>query len=221
MKARKLFILSVVLVACIALCGGCNPVKSAVDNVSGFVNLSDTATVIAKVAQIRSSYAVVAADLLEVKRGERLDVLEETDFERVHWYRVRAHDEAKTEGWIEAQNIITSKILDKSKQLAEADKDMPAQATGQLRAASNLRLSPEQKDDNLLFKLENGATFEITNWTYVPKPQDETDTDDAYNADQKKSKGKTKNAEAEAAKAAEEPDKLDEKYDVWYKVRLD
>lgn len=220
MKLRELFILSLVLIACFSF-GGCNNVKSAVDNVSGFVGLSDTGTVIAKVAQIRSSYAVVAADLLEVKRGDRLDILEETDFEKVHWYRIRAHDEDKTEGWIEAQNIITGKILDKSKQIAEADKDMPAQATGQLRAASNLRLSPEQKDDNLLFKLENGATFEITDWTYVPKAQDDTDTDDAYKSDQKQPKGKTKNAEAEAAKVVEEPDKLDEKYDIWYKVRLD
>jgi len=220
MKVRKIFILLTVLVVCFAL-GGCGTVKSAVDNVSGFVGLSDTGTVIAKVAQVRSSYAVVAADLLEVKRGERLDILEETDFEKVHWYRVRAHDEDKTEGWIEAQNIITSTILDKSKQIAEADRDMPAQATGQLRAASNLRLSPEQKEDNLLFKLENGATFEITDWTYVPKAQDAADTDDAYSGDQKQPKGKTKNADVEAAKVAEEPDKLDEKYDIWYKVRLD
>jgi SH3-like domain-containing protein len=40
---------------------------------------------------------------LEVKRGETLDILDETNFEKVHWYRVRAHDEDNTEGWIEAQ----------------------------------------------------------------------------------------------------------------------
>ncbi len=78
---------------------------------------------------------MVAADLLEVKRGETLDVLDEIDFEKVHWYRVRAQDDYKTEGWIEAQNIITSDLLDKSKKIAEEDRDSQPQATAQLRAA--------------------------------------------------------------------------------------
>jgi len=217
---------SIVLVAftaafAVLICGGCGALKSTVENVTGLVGLSRTGTVIAKVAQIRSSYAVVAADLLEVKRGATLDIQDETDFEKVRWYRVRARDEDRTEGWIEAQNILISDILDKSKKLAGEDKDLPAQASGQLRAASNLRLSPEQKEDNLLFKLENGATFEITDWVYVPKAQDAADTDDAYSGGQKQPKGKTKNADVEAAKDAEEPDKLDEKYDIWYKARLD
>lgn len=223
MKAEKSIVLFTftALMFVALVCGGCGAVKSAVEGVTGLVGLSKTGTVIAKVAQIRSSYAVVAADLLEVKRGATLDVLDETDFEKVHWFRVRARDEDRTEGWIEAQNVITSEILDKSKKLAAEEKDLPAQANGQLRAASNLRLSPEQKEDNLLFKLENGATFEITDWLYVPKAQDAADTDDAYAGEQKQAKGKTKNADVEAAKDAAEPEKLDEKYDIWYKVRLD
>src|SRR6187549_2477690 len=85
----------------------------------GLLGSTDTATVIARTAQIRTSYAVVAADLLEVKRGERLDVVDQFEYEKVPWYRVRAHDEAQTEGWIEAQNVITSGTLAKSKALAE------------------------------------------------------------------------------------------------------
>jgi hypothetical protein len=221
MKASKLFVSIAFSAAFAFLNVGCGIVRSAVDNVTGIIGLNKTGTVIAPRAQLRSSFAVVAADLLEVKRGETLDILEEIDFEKVHWFRARARDEEKTEGWIEAQNVITSDILEKSRKLNEADKDLPAQASGQLRAASNLRLSPEQRDDNLLFKLENGATFEITDWIYVPKAQDASDTDDAYKADQKQPKGTTKNAEVEAAKDAEEPEKLDEKYDIWYKARLD
>ena len=89
---------------------------------------NDTATVIAKTAQIRTSYAVVAADLLEVKRGDRLDIIDQVEFEKVLWFRVRARDEALTEGWIEAQNVITSETLEKSKALADEFKDQPAQA---------------------------------------------------------------------------------------------
>ena len=203
--------------------GGCSIAQSAVENVTSLAGLNETGTVIAKRAQIRSSYAVVAADLLEVKRGQKLDILEETDFEKVHWYRVRAHDDDSTEGWIEAQNIITGEALEKSRKLADEDKDLQPQATAQLRAMSNLRLSPEQNSDNILYKLENGATFEIINWKYVPKVQANTDADDPSKSDDNSNAKppKTKDADVEAAKDNGKPQDLDEKYDIWYKVRLD
>ena len=220
MIIKKLFLL--LTLAFIGLtAGGCGVVTSAVDNVTGLVGLNETGTVIANQAQIRSSYAVVAADLLEVKRGDTLEILDETDFEKVRWYRVRAADEDKTEGWIEAQNLIVSELLDKSKKLAEEDKTSQSQATGQIRAATNLRTTPEQRDDNILVKLDNLSTFEIVSWQYVPKAVDASDTDDTAKNDAKPAKGGTKNAEIEAAKEADEPAKIDETYDIWYKVRLD
>lgn len=199
---------------------GCSLFSEAVDNVSNLVGINETATVISNTAQIRSSYAVVAADLLEVKRGDKLEVLEEMEFEKVRWYRVRAADEDKTEGWIETQNVITSDLLEKSKKLAADAKDIPPQAAGQLRAASNLRLAPDMKSENLLFKLANGSTFEVMSWKFVPKAQDAADVDDSSKGEQKQAR-QSKNAEIEAAKEANEPEKLDEKYDVWYQVRLD
>jgi hypothetical protein len=220
MKARKIFILLAILFVGLAA-SGCGVVNSAVENVTGLVGMNQTGTVIANRAQVRSSYAVVAADLLEVKRGETLEILDQIDFERVHWYRVRAADEDKTEGWIEAQNVITNELLEKSKKLAEEDKNFQPQATAQLRAATNLRLSPEQRDDNILVKLDNLSNFEIISWRYIPKSQDALDVDNARRGEQKQTRGRTKNAEIEAAKESDEPEKLDEKYDVWYKVRLD
>ncbi len=216
MKARKALILITILLGSLTL-SGCDIYNS----LTGLVGSSDTCTVIARRAQIRSSFAVVAADLLEVKRGQTLDILEENEFEKVLWYRVRANDEDQTEGWIEAQNVITSKLLEKSKKLAEGFKDAQPQATGQLRAASNLRLSPDMSNENLLFKLDNGSTFEIIDWNFVPKVQDENETDDVKKNEQKQVKGKTKNAEVEAAKEDNDPDTLTDKYDVWYQVRLD
>jgi hypothetical protein len=199
---------------------GCGLFGDAIDNVTSLVGLSDTGTVIAKTAQVRSSYAVVAADLLEVKRGDKLDVLEQTEFEKVIWYRVRARDEDNTEGWIEAQNVITDDVLEKSKKLAADFKDLPPQAAGQLRAASNLRLAPDMKSENLLFKLASTSTFEVMDWKFVPKEQNAADVDDAAKGEQKQA-SKTKNEEIEAAKEANEPTRLDEKYDMWYLVRLD
>lgn len=211
--------LTFILLFSILLAAGCGVVDQAVSGVSNIVGLADTATVISKTAQIRTSYAVVAADLLEVKRGDRLDIIDQVEFEKVLWYRVRARDEVKTEGWIEAQHVITSEVLEKSKKLAEEFKDVPSQAAGQLRAASNLRLASDMSPENILFKLANGSTFEIMDWKFVPK-QEVADVDDAAKGEEKQTK-RTRNEEIEAAREAGEPEKLDEKYDVWYQVRLD
>ncbi|MCU0239568.1 MAG: hypothetical protein MUC29_09015 [Pyrinomonadaceae bacterium] len=215
MRVHKVIILSLVLLTTV-LFSGCG-VGSIFDNVSSIVGITDAGTVISGRANIRSSYAVVAADLLEVKRGEKIEILEEFEFEKVKWFRVRANDEDSTEGWIEAQHILSGSLLEKSKALALEDKDLQPQAKAQLKAASNLRLMPDQKLENLLFKLANGSTFDIIGWKYVPKPQDANTSDDPN----KKPQPKTKNEEVEAAKEADKPQELDDKYDIWYKVRLD
>ncbi len=215
----KLFIFALMMSGT-TLFAGCGWISSLTNRVSTAVGLSDTGTVIAKKAQIRTSYAVVASDLLEVKRGDQLDIIDQVEFEKVNWFRVRARDEDQTEGWIEAQNLITGDVLEKSKKLSEADADAQPQANGILRAKSNLRLSPEVRDDNVLLKLDNGSTFEIVTWTFVPKAQDESTEEDSAKNGTKPGK-KQKNEDIEAAKEAGDPEKLDEKYDVWYKVRLD
>ena len=211
--------LAFALVISVAVLPSCGILDQAVSGVSTIVGLSDTATVIAKTAQIRTSYAVVAADLLEVKRGERLDVIDQVEFEKILWYRVRARDEAKTEGWIEAQHVITNDVLERSRKLAEDFKDLSPQAAGQLRAASNLRLAPDMTTENILFKLANGSTFEIMDWKFVPK-QEVSDVDDAAKGEQRQTR-RTRNEEIEAAKEEGEPEKLDEMYDIWYRVKLD
>lgn len=212
MKFKVLHIFVVLSFALAAT--SCSMLDSIVENVSGIVGLDDTATVIAKTAQIRTSYAVVAADLLEVKRGERLDVLDQVEFENVLWYRVRARDEAQTEGWIEAQNVITSEVLERSTTLAKEYENRSPQAVGQLRAASNLRLEPNIAAENILFRLPNRSVFDIMAWKFVPK---EAVGDDPSEVPTEQ----TKNEEIEAAKVEGEPEKLDEVYDIWYQVRLD
>ena len=197
----------------------CTFIDSTVSGVTNVLGTNDKATVIAKTAQIRTSYAVVAADLLEVKRGDQLDIIDQIDFEKVPWFRVRAHDEAQTEGWIEAQNVITSETLGKSKKLAEEFQNTTPQASGIIRSASNLRSAPDMNPENVLFRLANGSTFEIMSWKFVPK-QEVPDVDDAPKGQQKSGK-RSKNSEIESAKEAGEPDKLEDKYDIWYQVRLD
>lgn len=197
----------------------CTWLDSAMNSFTGIVGLSDTATVISKTAQIRTSYAVVAADLLEVKRGEKLDVVDQVDFEKTLWYRVRARDEAKTEGWIEAQHVITEETLNKSQKIAEQFKGLPPQSAGQIRARSNLRLAPDMSPENVLFKLESGASFEIMDWQFVPK-QELPDVDDSSKPDGGRNR-RGQNDDIAAAREEGEPEKLDEKYDIWYLVKMD
>ena len=121
---------------------------------STLASRNNTGTVVARSAQIRSSTAVVAADLLERSRGDIVDILDSVDVpdpsdntRKERWYRVRAHDVENTEGWIEARNIMPEEVLAKSRKLADEDKDIQAKATGQLHAGSNLRLSPDRANN--------------------------------------------------------------------------
>src|SRR3989440_7917627 len=89
---------------------------------SAIASRSNTGVVVARSAQIRSSTAVVAADLLEVNRGDTVDILDSLDVadpsdntKKERWYRVRAHNGEKIEGWIEARNIMPEKVLDNAR----------------------------------------------------------------------------------------------------------
>lgn len=140
---------------------------------------NDTGVVVANRAEIRSSTAVVAADLLKVNRGDLVDILDAQDVQdptdntkKERWLRVRAHDEDSTEGWIESRNVMPDEVLQSSKKLSEEDKDVPTQASGQLRASSNLRLSPDRTgNENIMMRLDSGSSFDIVGWKRVPKPK--------------------------------------------------
>lgn len=184
-------------------CGIIGALKGRTENTA---ELNETGVIISRNVYIRSSYAVVAADLLELKRGETVWILDKNTFDRVLWYRVRAFDEDNTEGWIEAQHIIKGDMVDKSKKLSEKSVDTQTQAIGKLRATSNLRLTPEKRKDNILLKLDDGSTFEIIDWEYVEKKEKDP---------------KLNSEKINDAKSADEPERLDQKYNLWYKVRLD
>ncbi|MBA3439359.1 MAG: hypothetical protein H0T92_05770 [Pyrinomonadaceae bacterium] len=178
-----------------------------------FAKKESTGAVTARRAQIRSSTAVVAADLLAVERGDMVDILEATTTENgEQWLRVRADD---TEGWIESRNIMSEELLDRSRRLASEDENTPTQATGQLRANTNLRLSPDRNaDDNILMKLDAGVEFDIVGWKYVPKPRtsEAAESDDAPKPGAARRGGRR--GDIEAPKVPEDSNEL------WYKVRL-
>jgi len=191
---------------------------------STLANRSNTGVVVTRSAQIRSSTAVVAADLLEVNRGDVVDILDSVDIpdpsdnsRKERWYRVRARDEEKTEGWIEARNIMPDKVLENARKLAEEDKGIQRQATGQLHAGSNLRLTPDRSNnENIMMRLDSGSTFEIIGWKRVPKVKgSESSESDTAPKPGSASAGTNKGAQSD-----EENPEDQETTELWYKVRL-
>jgi hypothetical protein len=202
-----------VLVA-LALCLGC----------STLAKRSDTGVVVARRAQIRSSTAVVAADLLEVGRGDTLDILDFQDVQdptdnskKERWLRVQAHDEDSTEGWIESRNVMPDDVLKNSRKLADEDKNVPAQASGQLRASSNLRLTPDRSgNENIMMRLDSGSSFEIVGWKRVPKPK----SSEAIETDIAPKAGSAQQGSARGNKDKGDENEPEETNELWYKVRL-
>ncbi len=185
---------------------------------------NSTGVVVASRAQIRSSTAVVAADLLQVNRGDQMEILETTDVldpsdntRKERWFRVRASDRDATEGWIEARNVMQDEVLDASKKLAQEDANVPAQASGQLRASSNLRLTPDRSgNDNIMMRLDSGSTFDIVGWKRVAKPK----ASEAIESDIAPKAGSAQPGARSGARQVDGRSEPEETNELWYKVRL-
>lgn len=185
---------------------------------------SSTGVVVARRAQIRSSTAVVAADLLQVNRGDVVDILDSTDVadpsdntRKERWLRVKARDGDATEGWIESRNVMPEEVLEESKKLAAEDQDVPAQATGQLRASSNLRLTPDRSgNENIMMRLDSGSSFEIVGWKRVLKPK----ASETIESDVAPKAGSAQQGRSRAGQQGEEAKEPEEANELWYKVRL-
>lgn len=167
---------------------------------------------------------MVAADLLEVNRGDQVDVLESVDVpdptdntKKERWLRVRAHDEESTEGWIESRNVMPEEVLEASRKVAEEDKGIPAQATGQLRASSNLRLTPDRSgNENIMMRLDSGSSFEIVSWKRVPKPK----TSEAIESDVAPKAGSAQQTVQSRRRDGQSDHQAEETNELWYRVRL-
>ena len=203
---------ALLLAAAVTLSAGC----------STLAKRNDSGVVVATRAEIRSSTAVVAADLLKVNRGDIVEILEAQDIQdptdntkKERWLRVRARDEDATEGWIESRNVMPEDVLQSSKKLAEEDKDVPTQASGQLRASSNLRLSPDRTgNENIMMRLDSGSSFDIVGWKRVPKPK----LSEAIESDVAPKAGSAQQGNSRNKGDQESPQ--EDANELWYKVRL-
>ena len=199
--------------ACLLALTGCSAIASR----------NNTGVVVSQRAQIRSSTAVVAADLLEVSRGDTVDLLDTVDIpdpsdntKKERWYRVKARDADATEGWIEARNVMPDEVLAKSRKLADDDKNIQAQGSGQLHAGSNLRLTPDRStNENIMLRLDSGSSFDIIGWKRVPKFKGA----ELSESDTAPKPGTVSSSNKKVQNDEENPEE-EETTELWYKVRL-
>src|SRR5437764_7084798 len=212
-RSNFLLVKSLAALASLMVLTGCSAIAS----------LKNTGVVVSPRAQIRSSTAVVAADLLEVNRGDTVDLLDTVDIpdpsdntKKERWYRVKARDADATEGWIEARNVMPEDVLAKSRKLADEDKNIQAQGTGQLHASSNLRLTPDRStNENIMMRLDSGSSFDIIGWKRVPKFKGA----ELSESDTAPKPGTVSSANKKVQNDEENPEEQ-ETTELWYKVRL-
>lgn len=160
----------------------------------------DEGVVITPKTKIRSSTAPVALDVVEVKRGDKLDILEQAEVRtptRIEeWYRVRTRGKDSATGWIEARFIINKAIASKIDALFDQSKSILSQGTGRLKVQTRLRVEP---DGEVATLLSRGTELEIVGTVRTTSKPNRDQNDSA-------------DAEAE-----EEPET---RTVLWYQVRL-
>jgi len=108
-------------------------------------------------------------------------------------------------------------VLEESKKIAAEDKDIPAQATGQLRASSNLRLTPDRSgNENIMMRLDSGSSFDIISWKRVPKPK----SSEAIETDVAPKAGSAQPGSTRAGQQQDNDAEPEDTNELWYKVRL-
>lgn len=138
--------------------------------------------VIAPRLKVRSSTAAVARDLGEVKRGDRLEILEQAEVKtptRVEeWYKVRANQAADLTGWVEARNVINQTVVDKLDELYQGSKDIPSQGAGTLKVQTRLRVEPGGEVATLLSKRTQVEIVGKARTTLKPERQTESEDEE-------------------------------------------
>lgn len=147
----------------------------------------DEGIVIAPTLKIRSSTALAALDLAEVKRGDKLDILDQaqvkTPTRTAEWYKVRTKGKDAIEGWVESRFVINKSIVDKTQDLYEKSKGITSQATGRLKVQTKLRAEP---GGDVITYLSRGTMVDIvgkTRTTIKPEKQ-AADSDDSEETDE-------------------------------------
>ncbi|SRR6266404_1996996 len=174
---ERSFVASLIGLVCL-LAAGCGLLSSD--------SKIDEGIVIAPTLKIRSSTALAALDLAEVKRGDKLDILDQaqvkTPTRTAEWYKVRTKSKDSIEGWVESRFVINKTIVDKTQDLYEKSKGIASQATGRLKVQTKLRAEP---GGDVITYLSRGTMVDIVGKTRTTiKPEKQAEADDSEETDE-------------------------------------
>jgi len=177
-KSVKSIVAGIALSLACVIAGGCSllPAETKIDE----------GIVIAPTLKIRSSTALAALDLAEVKRGDRLEILEQSEVKTPtrtnEWYKVRTKTKDATEGYVEARYVINKSIVDKTQDLFEKSKGIASQGIGRLKVQTKLRVEP---GGDVITYLSRGTTVEIVGKTRTTiKPDKQQESDDSEDTEE-------------------------------------
>ncbi|MEW6127656.1 MAG: hypothetical protein AB1757_11520 [Acidobacteriota bacterium] len=137
----------------------------------------DEGVVIAKTAMLKSSTAKVSLNVKELKKGDRLDILEQAEIKTPtgaiqNWVKVKLTPSGDT-GWLESRYVINKTYLDKTNELFDKSRELPAQGLGRVKVSANLRLEP---GGEVLTSLNRGTNVEIVGRIRTIQKQEDTDS---------------------------------------------
>jgi hypothetical protein len=165
----------------IAVCG-LGAALSACSLLSGDSKIGE-GIVIAPKLKIRSTTAQVALDLAEVKRGDKLDILDHAEVKTPtqvdEWYKVRTRAADGVVGWVQARDMVNQSVVDKTEELFQKSKALPAQGKGRLKVRTKLRVEPGGDVATFLSRNTQVEIVGKQRTTVRPEKQASEDTDEA------------------------------------------
>jgi hypothetical protein len=133
--------------------------------------------------KIRSTTAQVALDLAEVKRGDKLDILDHAEVKTPtqvdEWYKVRTRATDGIVGWVQAKDMVNQSVVDKTEELFQKSKALPAQGKGHLKVRTKLRVEPGGDVATFLSRNTQVEVVGKQRTTVKPERQASEDTDEA------------------------------------------
>jgi hypothetical protein len=118
--------------------------------------------VIAPILKVRSSTAAVALDLIQLKRGDRVDILDHSEVRTPtkidEWYKIKTKSSEPVTGWVQANYIIDQLTVEKVQSIYDKAKALPNQGNGRLKVSTKLRIEP---GGDIVTVLARGTEVEI------------------------------------------------------------
>ena len=111
---------------------------------------------------VRQDLAARSASVIEVKHGDRLEILEE----RRRLARVRTGD--GVEGWVDSSLLLTAAEMDQLKRLAEHAKDLPSQGAAKVFDQLNVHTQPDRFSPSFA-QIPEGGALEVLGHQLTPR----------------------------------------------------